>query len=215
VAPGDVPSPGASHARPPAVRGAGGPAGRGLLPDRQAGHQQHQLQAVSQPCAPAGTWGGPGDPISAAGCVAPWGGGCHGGGSAAVPPGRDSCQKGWRLLSILAAYFKCSEMLQPFLLAFLRDAGTHPELPFQGRGTRTPRGAGCSAGKDARMGVTGLRPSQRRGSARSPVPARHRQSLRAEPAENPGVRRPQPLPRWHGAQGHGGEDRGWWGAGTG
>uniref|UniRef100_A0A8C3J967 Myosin XVA n=1 Tax=Calidris pygmaea TaxID=425635 RepID=A0A8C3J967_9CHAR len=47
-------------------------------------------------------------------------------------PGRDSCQKGWRLLYILAAYYKCSEVLRPFLLAFLQDASRHPELPFQG-----------------------------------------------------------------------------------
>ncbi|XP_075371760.1 unconventional myosin-XV [Mycteria americana] len=44
----------------------------------------------------------------------------------------DSCQKGWRLLCILAAYYKCSEVLRPFLLAFLQDASRHPELPFQG-----------------------------------------------------------------------------------
>ncbi|NWR81119.1 MYO15 protein, partial [Centropus unirufus] len=44
----------------------------------------------------------------------------------------DSCQKGWRLLYILAAYYKCSEVLRPFLLAFLQDASRHPELPFHG-----------------------------------------------------------------------------------
>ncbi|XP_054068367.1 unconventional myosin-XV [Rissa tridactyla] len=44
----------------------------------------------------------------------------------------DSCQKGWRLLYILAAYYKCSEVLRPFLLAFLQDASGHLELPFQG-----------------------------------------------------------------------------------
>ncbi|XP_025938746.1 LOW QUALITY PROTEIN: unconventional myosin-XV [Apteryx rowi] len=44
----------------------------------------------------------------------------------------DSCQKGWRLLYILSAYYKCSEVLKPFLLAFLQDAGGRPELPFQG-----------------------------------------------------------------------------------
>ncbi|NXP26700.1 MYO15 protein, partial [Scytalopus superciliaris] len=44
----------------------------------------------------------------------------------------DSCQKGWRLLYILAAYHKCSEVLRPFLLAFLQDASRHPELPFHG-----------------------------------------------------------------------------------
>ncbi|XP_074741909.1 unconventional myosin-XV [Strix uralensis] len=44
----------------------------------------------------------------------------------------DSCQKGWRLLYILAAYYKCSEVLRPFVLAFLQGASSHPELPFQG-----------------------------------------------------------------------------------
>ncbi|XP_033921235.1 unconventional myosin-XV [Melopsittacus undulatus] len=44
----------------------------------------------------------------------------------------DSCQKGWRLLYILAAYYKCSEVLRPFLLSFLQDASRHPELPFHG-----------------------------------------------------------------------------------
>ncbi|XP_075020981.1 unconventional myosin-XV [Calonectris borealis] len=44
----------------------------------------------------------------------------------------DSCQRGWRLLYIFAAYYKCSEVLRPFLLAFLQDASGHPELPFQG-----------------------------------------------------------------------------------
>ncbi|KAM6350625.1 unconventional myosin-XV [Alca torda] len=44
----------------------------------------------------------------------------------------DSCQKGWRLLYILTAYYKCSEVLRPFLLAFLQDASGQPELPFQG-----------------------------------------------------------------------------------
>uniref|UniRef100_A0A8D0EPU8 MyTH4 domain-containing protein n=1 Tax=Strix occidentalis caurina TaxID=311401 RepID=A0A8D0EPU8_STROC len=53
-------------------------------------------------------------------------------GSAPAPLGRDSCQKGWRLLYILAAYYKCSEVLRPFVLAFLQGASSHPELPFQG-----------------------------------------------------------------------------------
>ncbi|NXK54306.1 MYO15 protein, partial [Chauna torquata] len=44
----------------------------------------------------------------------------------------ESCQKGWRLLYILTAYYKCSEVLRPFLLAFLQDTSGHPELPFQG-----------------------------------------------------------------------------------
>ncbi|KAK2533653.1 hypothetical protein Q9233_004867 [Columba guinea] len=45
---------------------------------------------------------------------------------------RDSCQKGWRLLYILAAYYKCSEVLRPFLLAFLQNVSSRPELPYQG-----------------------------------------------------------------------------------
>uniref|UniRef100_A0A663NA65 MyTH4 domain-containing protein n=1 Tax=Athene cunicularia TaxID=194338 RepID=A0A663NA65_ATHCN len=49
-----------------------------------------------------------------------------------APLGRDSCQKGWRLLYILAAYYKCSEVLRPFVLAFLQGASSHPDLPFQG-----------------------------------------------------------------------------------
>uniref|UniRef100_A0A8C5TF63 MyTH4 domain-containing protein n=1 Tax=Malurus cyaneus samueli TaxID=2593467 RepID=A0A8C5TF63_9PASS len=55
--------------------------------------------------------------------------------SCATSPGsfhRDSCQRGWRLLYILAAYYKCSEVLRPFLLVFLQDASRHPELPFHG-----------------------------------------------------------------------------------
>ncbi|XP_064887354.1 unconventional myosin-XV isoform X1 [Columba livia] len=44
----------------------------------------------------------------------------------------DSCQKGWRLLYILAAYYKCSEVLRPFLLAFLQNVSSRPELPYQG-----------------------------------------------------------------------------------
>uniref|UniRef100_A0A8B9VVR0 MyTH4 domain-containing protein n=1 Tax=Anas zonorhyncha TaxID=75864 RepID=A0A8B9VVR0_9AVES len=90
------------------VRGARGAAGRGVLPDHQAAHRQHQLQAVS----PAGL-------------------GQH---SQAAPnfPCRDSCQKGWRLLYILTAYYRCSEVLRPFLLAFLQGASGRPELPFHG-----------------------------------------------------------------------------------
>ncbi|XP_042293750.1 unconventional myosin-XV [Sceloporus undulatus] len=44
----------------------------------------------------------------------------------------ESCQKGWRLLYILSAYYRCSEILKPYLLCFLQqmhnDAGVH----FQG-----------------------------------------------------------------------------------
>uniref|UniRef100_A0A8C2SQX5 MyTH4 domain-containing protein n=1 Tax=Coturnix japonica TaxID=93934 RepID=A0A8C2SQX5_COTJA len=54
--------------------------------------------------------------------LSPWG-------SAQPLPCRDSCQKGWRLLYILTAYYKCSEVLRPFLMAFLRNASMRPELP--------------------------------------------------------------------------------------
>uniref|UniRef100_M4AM36 Myosin XVA n=1 Tax=Xiphophorus maculatus TaxID=8083 RepID=M4AM36_XIPMA len=35
---------------------------------------------------------------------------------------KDSCQRGWRLLYILAAYHRCSEVLKPFLLKYLQQA---------------------------------------------------------------------------------------------
>lgn len=71
-------------------------------------------------------------------------------GSALAFPGRDSCQKGWRLLYILAAYYKCSEVLRPFLLAFLQDASRHPELPFQGKSCAHPRVLGARRGRTPR-----------------------------------------------------------------
>jgi len=33
-------------------------------------------------------------------------------------PITDSCQKGWRLFSIIAAYFICSDQLKPFLFKY-------------------------------------------------------------------------------------------------
>ncbi|XP_007939649.1 unconventional myosin-XV [Orycteropus afer afer] len=45
---------------------------------------------------------------------------------------QDSCQRGWRLLSIMAAYHSCSEVFQPYLLHFLRDKSQAPGVPFQG-----------------------------------------------------------------------------------
>uniref|UniRef100_A0A671MNV6 MyTH4 domain-containing protein n=1 Tax=Sinocyclocheilus anshuiensis TaxID=1608454 RepID=A0A671MNV6_9TELE len=44
----------------------------------------------------------------------------------------DSCQKGWRLLYILTAFYRCSEVLKPFLLKFLRDVCRSPEVHFHG-----------------------------------------------------------------------------------
>ncbi|EFB16037.1 hypothetical protein PANDA_012269, partial [Ailuropoda melanoleuca] len=44
----------------------------------------------------------------------------------------DSCQRGWRLLYIVAAYHSCSEVLQSHLVRFLQDVSRTPGLPFQG-----------------------------------------------------------------------------------
>ncbi|KAM9693550.1 unconventional myosin-XV [Trichechus inunguis] len=45
---------------------------------------------------------------------------------------QDSCQRGWRLLSIVAAYHSCSEIFQPYFLCFLQDMSRASGLPFQG-----------------------------------------------------------------------------------
>uniref|UniRef100_A0A3P9MS43 MyTH4 domain-containing protein n=1 Tax=Poecilia reticulata TaxID=8081 RepID=A0A3P9MS43_POERE len=44
----------------------------------------------------------------------------------------DSCQRGWRLLYILAAYHRCSEVLKPFLLKHLQQASRSAGAPYQG-----------------------------------------------------------------------------------
>ncbi|KAM8960363.1 unconventional myosin-XV [Pelodytes ibericus] len=44
----------------------------------------------------------------------------------------DSCQRGWRLLYILTAYYKCSEVLKPYLFKFLQETCRSPGLHFQG-----------------------------------------------------------------------------------
>uniref|UniRef100_A0A8C2YKT7 Unconventional myosin-XV n=1 Tax=Chinchilla lanigera TaxID=34839 RepID=A0A8C2YKT7_CHILA len=44
----------------------------------------------------------------------------------------DSCQRGWRLLYIMAAYHSCSEVLYPHLMRFLQHVSRTPGLPFQG-----------------------------------------------------------------------------------
>ncbi|XP_021103173.1 unconventional myosin-XV [Heterocephalus glaber] len=45
---------------------------------------------------------------------------------------KDSCQRGWRLLYIMAAYHSCSEVLYPHLMRFLQHVSRTPGLPFQG-----------------------------------------------------------------------------------
>ncbi|GLD60526.1 unconventional myosin-XV, partial [Lates japonicus] len=44
----------------------------------------------------------------------------------------DSCQRGWRLLYILTAFHRCSDVMKPFLLKFLQDACAIPGVQYQG-----------------------------------------------------------------------------------
>ncbi|KAJ3601061.1 hypothetical protein NHX12_032034 [Muraenolepis orangiensis] len=44
----------------------------------------------------------------------------------------DSCQRGWRLLYILTAFHRCSDVLRPYLLRFLLDASAGPGVQYQG-----------------------------------------------------------------------------------
>uniref|UniRef100_UPI00398E9BF8 unconventional myosin-XV-like isoform X2 n=1 Tax=Pristiophorus japonicus TaxID=55135 RepID=UPI00398E9BF8 len=44
----------------------------------------------------------------------------------------DSAQRGWRLLYILTAYYKCSEVLKPFLFKLLEGVCRMPGASFQG-----------------------------------------------------------------------------------
>ncbi|KAF7691114.1 unconventional myosin-XV isoform X1 [Silurus meridionalis] len=44
----------------------------------------------------------------------------------------DSCQRGWRILYILTAYYRCSEVLKPYLLKYFQDACAGPGVQYQG-----------------------------------------------------------------------------------
>ncbi|XP_068613626.1 unconventional myosin-XV-like [Brachionichthys hirsutus] len=44
----------------------------------------------------------------------------------------DSCQRGWRLFYIMTAFHRCSDVMKPFLLKFLQDAGDNPGMQYQG-----------------------------------------------------------------------------------
>ncbi|XP_062386970.1 unconventional myosin-XV [Sardina pilchardus] len=44
----------------------------------------------------------------------------------------DSCQRGWRLLYVLTAYYRCSEVLKPYLLKYLLDVCANQGIHFQG-----------------------------------------------------------------------------------
>uniref|UniRef100_A0A3Q1EQP9 Myosin XVA n=1 Tax=Acanthochromis polyacanthus TaxID=80966 RepID=A0A3Q1EQP9_9TELE len=45
---------------------------------------------------------------------------------------RDSCQRGWRLMYILTAFHRCSDVMKPFLLKFLQDTSDSPGQQYQG-----------------------------------------------------------------------------------
>merc|ERR1719403_706208 len=47
-------------------------------------------------------------------------------------PVLDSCQKGWRLFSIIAAYFNCSDQLKPFLFKYLETAAYDKRRAYHG-----------------------------------------------------------------------------------
>ncbi|CAJ1054060.1 unconventional myosin-XV [Xyrichtys novacula] len=44
----------------------------------------------------------------------------------------DSCQRGWRLLYILTAFHRCSEVLKPFLIKYLQQASRSAGAQYQG-----------------------------------------------------------------------------------
>ncbi|XP_026180323.1 unconventional myosin-XV [Mastacembelus armatus] len=44
----------------------------------------------------------------------------------------DSCQRGWRLLYILTAFHRCSDVMKSFLLTFLQEASAGPGVQYQG-----------------------------------------------------------------------------------
>ena len=45
----------------------------------------------------------------------------------------DSCQKGWRLMSILCAYFKATDKLKPYLFKYLENNAYDTQRPFNGK----------------------------------------------------------------------------------
>jgi len=44
----------------------------------------------------------------------------------------ESCQRGWRLFSIVAAYFVCSETLKPYLFKYLETAAYDKRRAYHG-----------------------------------------------------------------------------------
>ena len=45
----------------------------------------------------------------------------------------DSCQRGWRLFSIVAAYFACSDGLRPYLFKYLETAAYDRRRAYHGK----------------------------------------------------------------------------------
>ncbi|KAG7210139.1 hypothetical protein KM043_011700 [Ampulex compressa] len=50
-------------------------------------------------------------------------------------PNPDSCQRGWRIFSIVAAYFTCSEGLRPYLTKYLETAAYDKRRAYHGTAT--------------------------------------------------------------------------------
>ena len=44
----------------------------------------------------------------------------------------DSCQRGWRLFSIVAAQFTCSDLLKPYLFKFLENSAYDKRRAYHG-----------------------------------------------------------------------------------
>jgi len=47
-------------------------------------------------------------------------------------PNPDSCQRGWRLFSVIAAYFMCSSTLKPYLFKYLETAAYDKRRAYHG-----------------------------------------------------------------------------------
>ena len=48
----------------------------------------------------------------------------------------DSCQKGWRLMAIITAYYKASDVLKPYLFKYLESNAYDSKRPYNGNSTR-------------------------------------------------------------------------------
>lgn len=105
-------------------------------------------------------------------------------------PCSDSCQRGWRLLYILTAFHRCSEVLKPFLLKYLQQASLSAGPQYQGKNAHTHINLLYRLAKPPACNVS---------------LNRHRQSMRAEPEEDIPVWWPHCPTQQHGAEGHDGQ----------